>query len=602
MPTSLTARAPNTLGGRGLLLAGLAYAALFFWFSWPLGRQWSTAFVGIPHSDANQYIWNAWNFQRQVAAGHNPFYTPLLLYPQGTGLWLHTYTPVLGLLNVLLRQEFWAVNVGLLLSFVLSGLGAARLAGRWVRQPLLCGLVGFAFAFSPFKLAHWDEHYHVLLTATVPFYILAFLDGLAFAPGRWLPRVRSARQVAWLGVLLLLTLLSDYYTLAGLVWFSGGYAAWWGLRLGELNWRSWRPWAGLVAVFVLGHFISRGLALAGLDDKAGVWWGGDLGGYLVPPNDSRWLATPATRAFWQSPRLHAPASSENVLFLGYLLPLLALGLAVLAARRRPASPPPVPPEARPLWFLLALFVLLTMPELRWHGKDLLRMPTSIVHFVPFLNNIRCPGRYVMLAALLLPLAASIGLDGWLRRWPAAGRWAVAGALLLGVLVEYQPTAYPLIRTADVPAAYGVAAAGSGPVVFPIPLGLLDGYRQVGHLDAQELFYQTRHGRALRGAYLSRVPAATFAAFAHEPVLRTLLLAQEHPDSLALAPMPTPAELQAFWQRYPAAAFVVHPPQVGQPVHQLLRRWLLPVGYREQMVPSHEGNYVVLKPGGGEAVK
>ena len=60
-----------------------------------------------------------------MAAGHSPFYTPLLLYPQGTGLWLHTYTPVLGLLNVLLRQEYRAVNGGLLLSFVLSGVGAA---------------------------------------------------------------------------------------------------------------------------------------------------------------------------------------------------------------------------------------------------------------------------------------------------------------------------------------------------------------------------------------------------------------------------------------------------------------------------------------------
>jgi hypothetical protein len=54
MSNSLPASPPNALGARGLLLAGLAYAALFFWFSWPLGREWSTAFVGNPHSDANQ--------------------------------------------------------------------------------------------------------------------------------------------------------------------------------------------------------------------------------------------------------------------------------------------------------------------------------------------------------------------------------------------------------------------------------------------------------------------------------------------------------------------------------------------------------------------
>ncbi|MGI4869732.1 MAG: hypothetical protein ACRYFX_00990 [Janthinobacterium lividum] len=582
---------PNSFTWRWLLLAALVYTGLFGWYSWPLGREWSTTFLGTPHGDANQYIWNAWNFQRQAAAGHNPFYTPLLLYPAGASLWLHTYTPVLGILNLALRQEFWAVNGGLLLSFILSGVGAARLAGRWVQQPLLCGLVGFAFAFTPFKLAHWPTHYHVLLTATVPFYVLEYLRALGFGEGQW-PQVRSRRALAGALALLLVTLLSDYYTLAGLLWFSAGYAAWWRLRLGRLNWRRWPAWAGLVAMFALGHFASRGLALAGLDDKAGIWWGGDLGGYLVPPLSSYWLSTAATRAFWLSPRLHNPGSEENVTFLGYLLPLLALGLALAAWRSSAEARPATLAGARPFWFLVALFVLLTMPELRWHGKDLLRMPTSVVHFVPFLNNIRCPARYVLLASLLLPLAASIGLDGWLRRWPAPRQWAVAAALALGVLLEFQPNAYALIRATDVPAAYRVAAASAAPVVFPVPLGLLDGYHQVGQMDAAELFYQTTHAKALRGGYLSRVPAATFAAFAHEPVLRTLLTAQEHPDSLVLLPPPTSAELLAFRQRYPGAVFVVHPAQRGQAAHQLLRQWLLPAGYQEQAAAQ---GYVVLRP-------
>ncbi len=588
--------AANSLRGRGLLLAALAYAALFAWYSWPLGREWSTAFVGRPHHDANQYIWNAWNFRRQVAAGHNPFFTPLLLYPQGTGLWLHTYTPVLGLLNVALRQEFWAVNGGLLLSFVLSGVGAARLAGRWVRQPLLAALVGFVFAFSPYKLAHWPEHYHLLLTATVPFYLLAFLDGLAFEPGRWRPRVRRGRQVAWAGLLLLITLFSDYYTLAGLVYFSVGYAAWWGLRLGEINWRTWRPWAGVGVVLVLGHFLSRGLALLGLDDKAGLWWGGDLAGYLVPPLGNRWLATAATEALWRSPRFHNPGSVENVTFLGYLLPLLALGLALGAGRRRvqpgldtlPTAG--VPAETRPFAALALLFFLLTMPELRWLGHDLLRLPTSLVHFVPFLNNIRCPTRLVLLLSLLLPLVVFIRLDGGLRRGPAGRGWLVAGGVGLLLLIEFQPAAYPLIRAADVPLAYRVAAAQPGPVLFPLPFGLLDGYREIGRMDPAELFYQTQHGKALPGAYISRVPAATFAAFGREPVLRALLLAQQHPDSLALLPPLAPAQVRAFWARYRGAVFVVHPELRGQPAHQLLRT-LLPAGYREQVVQG----YVVVRP-------
>ena len=592
MPTALPPPA-NALRVRGLLLAGLAYAALFAWYSWPLAREWSTAFVGTPHRDANQYLWNAWNFQRQVAGGHNPFFTPLLLFPAGTGLWLHTYTPVLGALNVLLRQEFWAVNVGLLLSFVLSGVGAARLAGRWVRQPLLCGLVGYAFAFSPYKLAHWPEHYHLLLTATVPFYVMAYLDGLVFRPGRWWPRVRHTGQVGWAAALLLTTLFSDYYTLAGLVYFSVGYAAWWALRLDAISWRRWQPWAVLGVIFVLGHFVSRGLGQAGLDDNAGFWWSGDLAGYLLPPLGNRWLATAATDALWHSPRFHTPGSVENVMFLGYLLPLLALVLAVATARARRAGArlPAAPTEARPFWALALLFALLTLPELRLLGHGGLRLPTSVVHYVPFLNNIRCPTRYVLLLSLLLPLATCIGLDGWLRRGPAGRGWALAMVLSALLFFEFQPVAYPLIRLADVPAAYGVAAAQPGPLVFPIPLGLLDGYYAVGELDAAELFYQTRHGKAMPGAYISRIPAATFAAFAHEPVLARLLLAQRRPDSLALVPPPTPAQVEDFWHHYPAATFVISPKFCNQPVHQVVRS-LLPVGaYQEQLVQG----YAVLRP-------
>ncbi len=587
---------PNSLGWRGLLLAGLAYAALFFWYSWPLGSAWSTAFVGVPHHDANQYIWNAWHFQRQVAAGHNPFYTSLLLFPQGASLWLHTYTPVLGLLNVLLHQEYWAINAGLLLSFGLGGVGAARLAGRWVRQPLLCVLVGFVFAFSPYKLAHWPEHYHLLLTATVPYYIMAFLDGLAFAPGRWVPRVRSAGQVVWAAVLLVITLLSDYYTLAGLVWFSVGYAAWWGLRLGERNWRSWRLWAGLGVVVIGCHLLAHWLQRHGVSDKAGFWWGADFASYLVPPVGNRWLATAATDAFWHSDRVRASGSVENVTFLGYLLPLLALALA-LRTWRRPAGPALASPTAtQPFVALAILFVALTMPEIRLAGRDLLRLPTGLMHFVPLLNNIRCPTRYVLLLSLLLPLLVALGLDDWLRGRSLAVGWGIATALCLGVFCEFQPVRYPLIHAADVPPAYRVAAASPGEILFPVPLGVLDGMRQVGSMDPAELLYQTQHHKALPGAYISRLPDSVFTAFGREPVMRALLVAQEHPDSLRLLPPLLPSQVQAFWRRYPAAVFVLHPPLVRQPVHNLLRQLTQGRGYREELVQG----YVVLEPIAGQS--
>lgn len=590
--------APNAVTGRWLLGGGLLYLLLFGWYCWPLAASFGTAFVGDAEGDANQYIWNAYNFQRQLAGGHNPFYTPLLLFPQGTGLWLHTYTPVLGLLNALLRHEIWAVNLGLLLSFGLSGVGAARLAGRWLRQPVLCLVVGYAFAFSPYKLAHWPAQYHLLLTATVPFCLAAFLNGLAFAPGRW-PAVRRWQGVAGAAALLLLTLFSDYYTTAGLLWFGAGYTLWFRLRLGQVRWRRPRPWLVAAAGLALGHGASRLLARSGASDNAAVWWGGDLAGYLLPPLGNRWLASAATNAFWTSPRVPASGSIENVVFVGYALPLLALALLLLALpglRRGGAAParpqPPAPPETQPLAALVLLFWLLTMPELRWFGHDLLRLPTSLVHFVPFLNNIRCPTRYVLLFTLLFPLLTCLGLERYFgpdRPWL---KWlGLALGLVLGV--EYQPLAFPLVRTADVPRAYRLAGAEPGAALFPIPFGMLDGYRMQGDMYPSELFYQTRHHKAIPGAYISRLPASAFATLRADPVLHALLVAQQRPaafDSLVLA-RPGPAQVAAFLGRYQPAAFVVRPAQRDAPVHRLLRLLLAPGGFREQVVDG----YTLLRP-------
>ncbi|GAC1375818.1 MAG: hypothetical protein NVSMB30_20490 [Hymenobacter sp.] len=310
----------------------------------------------------------------------------------------------------------------------------------------------------------------------------------------------------------------------------------------------------------------------------------------MPPSGNRWLATAATEALWRSPRFNTPGSVENVIFLGYALPLLAL---VLALRRRRAEDPALgggAAETRPLWALVGLFFLLTLPAIKLLGHTLLRPPTGLVHFVPFLNNIRCPTRYVLLLTLLLPLATFIRLEQWWAAWPAGWRGSLAALLGLLIGLEFQPRPYPLVRVADVPAVYRAAAALPGPVLYPLPAGLLDGYRQVGRMNPDELFYQTRHHKALPGGYISRLPAATFAAFATaDPVQHALLRAQQ-PDSGRTAP-PTAAQARAFLRRYRPAAFIVHPEFRNSPVHQLLRRVLQPTGYTEQVV----GGYVLVQP-------
>lgn len=569
---------------RLVLLSGF-YGLWFLVFTWPLGARFAAAMLAEPGSDAGLFAWNVWHFDQAVAAGTNPFFTTWMFFPQGTSLVLHTYTPILGLLGLVVGSPILAVNLGLLLSAALSGAGAYLLARRWVQSPVLALLAGFVFAYSPYKLQRLSQHVNLELTATVPFYVLAFLQAFEFTEGRWLPRVRSRGAVAACAGLGVLTLLSDYYVLFGLLYFSAAYAAWFGLRLGRIRWRAGRTWAWLAGLLVVSHVLVRLLRLSGLPEKS-IWWGGDLVSFLLPPASSRWVYWDWAARLLHNPRVfNSPGSVENTLFIGYALPLLALVLGGLRwGRRRPASARFADAGGRPLAWVLVVFLLFTIPSGRVLGHERLNLPTAVLHFVPFLNNLRCPTRWIMLVGLLLPIVSFSALEAvWAGRLKPASRLFFSLLLFAVVLGEFWPRTFPQQSLGTVPRAYRQVAQLPGNSLITIPLGIVDGSRQVGEFKAAQLFYQTQHHQKLPTGYISRVSPGQFASLDAEPVLHALLLAQARPDSMGASP--TPGQVQAFLRRYQPAAFVVEPAYRNQPAHQRLRQLLRPLGYREQPVDS-----------------
>ncbi|WP_400192627.1 hypothetical protein [Hymenobacter sp. B81] len=577
---------------RFALPAAAGYLLLYLAWTFPLVTRFGSAFPAEPGNDAFVYLWNVWHLREAVVSGHNPLSTDWVLYPWGASLLLHAYTPILGLLNLPLGNAALAINLGLALSYALSGTGAAQLSRRWVRSPLLNLLSGLVFAFSPYKLLRLAGHYNLVLTATVPFYVMAFLDAFEWTPGRFWPRVRSWRAVGWCFALGFITLLSDYYVLFGLIYFSLGYALWFWLKLGQINWRGWRAWAGLAGLLGVSHVVIRLLRLAGLPDNAGFWWGGDVAGYLLPIN-SRWLETAAARAVFHDPNVfRTPGSIENVMFLGYALPVLALLLALWPGR--PVSARRLDAAGRPLAWLLLLFVLLTLPELRVFGKRLLNLPTGALHFVPFFNNVRCPTRWVLFVSLLLPIVTFAALEArWqLGRWPRAALQGLSTGLLALVLLEFWPRPVPLSGAATIPEADRVAATLPGRVLLPLPLGLQDGYSLKGIMEPENLYYQSAHRKKLPLAYLSRVSPERFARFDADPVLRTLLRLQKAPNDTVVAP-PTAAQAAAFRRLYQPDVVIVRPSLRDKAVLGYLRP-VLP-GYQERRFA--DGSVLLWDPAG-----
>ncbi|MBJ6107452.1 hypothetical protein JAO73_00405 [Hymenobacter sp. BT523] len=569
------------------------YGALFAVITWPLAAHFTSEFLVVPGHDTYMYPWNAWHFRTAVQTGQPVFHTDWLFYPLGSWLILHTYTPIIGLISLLVGNDVLALNIGLLLSYSLSAAGACLLARRWVQSPLLALLAGFIFAYSPYKLQRLPEHYNLVLTATVPFYVLAFLDAFRFREKQFLPEVRSWKAAAGCAALGLVTLLSDYYVLFGLLYFSLAYAAWYWFGLGRIRWREWRTWAWLGGGLVLSHALIWLLRRWGVEDNGGFWWGGDLVDFIMPPPTSRFVYWDWAARLYHNPKVFTmPGSLENTLFMGYALPLLALGLWVLRkAHRRPLSAVAQEQQGRPLAWVLLFFVMLTLPATRVYGHDTLHLPTALLHFVPFFNNIRCPTRWVMMVGLLLPILTFSALEAaWKPRLHATSRTALSLLLVGLVLFEYWPRPYERTSRAAVPRVFHQVANLPGKTLIPVPLGIASGYREVGQFQREQLFYQTVHEKKVPIGFMARVPVEVFAGLQNDPVLGAVLFRQTKPDTIAPAP-PTAPQVQAFLRQYDPAAFVINPAFREQPAHLFLRQLLRPYGYREQLVDG----YVLLTP-------
>lgn len=126
------------------LLILLGYLALALWLTWPAGIYLRDAYFTSGNNifffpdtpDAPQNIWNFWWVGRALAGGQNPFFTPLLYYPQGVQMLLQT-------LNIV------AIGLTLPANWLLGPLAAYNLAA--ILGVALTGYFGFllARAFAP---------------------------------------------------------------------------------------------------------------------------------------------------------------------------------------------------------------------------------------------------------------------------------------------------------------------------------------------------------------------------------------------------------------------------------------------------------------------
>lgn len=144
--------------------------------TYPTFLRLGTAFFGYP-PDALYYIWLTWWRKFSLLQGLDYFYQPLSQYPFGTEQVVPGFSGLMWPLALLAIPfgEVAAYNLLILLSIVLSGWLAYRVARQFLQRQVVCLIVGLLFAFSPMGMFNILSHIDLAQQWVIPLFMLALI-------------------------------------------------------------------------------------------------------------------------------------------------------------------------------------------------------------------------------------------------------------------------------------------------------------------------------------------------------------------------------------------------------------------------------------------
>lgn len=312
-----------------------------------------------------------------------------------------------------------AMNLVALLTCVLCGTGAYFLARRWGLPPQAALISGVVFAFAPPRFFRMGQ-LHMTAVQWIPF-TLAFLHSY-FQRGRRsdlllalacfsLQALSSGHGAAFLALSIVVMLL-------------------WRITFGQpLAWRQWLKDCGATGAYLIAPSIWILLPYRAVQLEAGL--------RREYPSDSM----PALDSFLASPAsLHVAlhkltlGRTVNDEAVAFLFPgILALALAAIAVvLYRPSREPW---RVSPTAFFVVLGALSTLMFVTWPFEA-----WRMVYWLPGLNFIRVPSRFILLVVLCLGMLAAVAFAKLTARWTAHSRLAASMVLSACLLAEY--SSYP----------------------------------------------------------------------------------------------------------------------------------------------------------------
>jgi len=567
------------------VFASVLFVAVALLWCWPLPLHLADRLPGEVVGDNVAFLWNTW-WMRQAGTGFffspllfAPVGADLALHTH-TALLAAVGATVLARVDLLTAQ-----NLLIIASLALNGICAYWLAWDRTRSVAGGILGGLIVATAPPIPAHLLGHFNLIGTWPIPLVILCVLRALERRSLRWAAAAGVAAVllgytdyyysvyvlvlvggiVLWRSGLVtlhvqrralgtterrvLITSLALVALLSIVIIVTGGYDGLIGgvriratepgnlLTLGWLLagitvWRSWRPSAhvdtegmrillsdlrvllpiiviGLVGLWPIVEHMTSLVAAGDYSSPAHQWRSGPEGIDLLTlllGNPFHPLTGETTR------RVYERFGFDHVEGVGWLglVPMLVLAWGTRRARGDSTLRPLVSGG----WFFFAWAL---GPWLKIAGTSTgLILPSNLFGLVPVLSNARIPGRalvIVFLVAGVLVARLVASLDG-------TRRVRVAVALSAIVVIDALPAPVPTVAL-EIPAIYAAIPHGPG-AVLEVPMGIRDGFEEIGAFDERALLHQMTHARPLVGGFLARIPSSTKRRYQALPVVRSIL--------------------------------------------------------------------------------
>jgi len=497
-----------------LAWAGLYFSILTVWMTWPLPTKMLDSMVGRV-GDNIYFVWMiGWLQKALFQLRVNPFNVWFLNYPEGWSLAYTEITPanlLIALPFSLLGGPMFGYNMALLLSFVLSGLGMYLWVRRMTGSTAAGLLAGTAFAFIPYRFAHFlIGHLNLSGTQWFPFFFMGLFEIVEARRWNWKPAVVAGIALGLIGLtsqyyLYMCLIITAVMVLAQLVWID------------RSRWKDWLFWKHLM----LAGFVSLPLIIAAVAPFVSLSQQGGLPDrnisivrpYSASPTD---FLLPSTDHFlwgsWVGANFNRDLWIEATLYIGLVAGILAL----LAWIKRKDSPHQLVIKMMVVGTLLAVILAMGI-DFHWNAESVLirvpdfladrlgrtEVPIPLPGFVlfytfPFYAKLRALMRFGIFALVFICAMAGLGSDWLVKRLPPKLKTTAAVILILMVLFDFYPGPYS--EFAQVPPRTVDGWLAQQPDEAPLvqmPFKLAE--------DQEQTYYTLFHGKPYVGGFFNAFP-------------------------------------------------------------------------------------------------